>query len=232
MMIILLLGAPGVGKGTQSALLCEQLDMAHVASGDLLREHRRNGTPLGKQADEYLRRGDLVPDKLVIDMILERLSAPDCARGVILDGFPRTVTQAAALDATLARQGTQVERALYIKADPQILLDRLSGRWICRGCQNSFHERFNPPRVRGVCSHCGGELYQRDDDRRDVAENRLHVYFEQTLPVISYYRGRGALVEVNGDQEIGAVTEDLLAALTPAPAYLLMNESARLSSFA
>jgi adenylate kinase len=219
-MIIILLGAPGAGKGTQAELLCEQLGVVSIASGNLLRDNIRNGTPLGMRADEYMQRGELVPDKLVIDMLTARLKAPDVARGVILDGFPRTVGQAEALDSTLAAQGRRVDRALYIKVDNEALLDRLSGRWICRNCQASYHEKFNPPRVGGVCDLCGGELYQRNDDRRDVMENRLRVYFEQTLPVIQYYRDNGMLIEIDGAQDIEKVNADLLAAVGPIPAVI------------
>ncbi|MGI8586647.1 MAG: adenylate kinase [Chloroflexia bacterium] len=213
MMIILLLGAPGAGKGTQADILSERLHMAHVASGDLLREHRRNGTDLGKLADGYIQRGELVPDDLVIDILVARLEADDCAGGVILDGFPRTVAQANALDKSLALRGERVDKALYIKVSHDALIDRLAGRWMCRKCNSTYHEKFNPPPVAGVCGNCGGELYQREDDRRDVVEHRLDVYFEQTMPVIEYYRVHDSLAEINGEQEIDRVTEDLMSAI-------------------
>lgn len=219
-MIILLLGAPGAGKGTQAEVLSNQLDMVHIASGDLLRENRKKGTPLGKLADEYIKRGELVPDHLVIDMITTRLKAADCARGVILDGFPRTVAQAEALDTTLALTGKRVNRALYIRVGDAALIDRLSGRWICRNCQASYHEKFNPPQVPGVCDICGGDLYQREDDRREVAVNRLRVYFEQTFPVIAYYRKLDSLAEIDGEQEIDRVSHDLIAAIERPPEIL------------
>jgi adenylate kinase len=219
-MIIILLGGPGVGKGTQAELLGEQLGLVTIASGNLLRENIRTGTSLGVRANEYMQRGELVPDGLVIDMVTARLKAPDVARGVILDGFPRTLEQAQALDAYLAAQRKRVDRALYIKAPDEILLDRLSGRWICRNCQASYHEKFNPPRVAGVCDLCGGELYQRNDDRRDVMENRLRVYFDQTMPVIQYYQSNDMLIEVDGAQEIEKVAADLLAAVGPIPAVM------------
>ncbi|HUS16285.1 MAG TPA: adenylate kinase [Chloroflexia bacterium] len=212
-MIILLLGAPGAGKGTQSEVLSHRLGMVHVASGDLLRENRRNGTPLGKLADDYIRRGALVPDGVVIEMITHRLEAADCTRGVILDGFPRTVVQAESLDRTLAPQGKRVDKALYIKVAHDALIDRLSGRWICRNCQSSYHEKFNPPLVDRVCDACGGELYQRDDDRREVAEHRLEVYFEQTMPVIEYYRRNDSLEEIDGEQDIECVSAALMAGI-------------------
>ncbi len=219
-MIIVLIGPPGAGKGTQAEILSTRLGMAHVASGDLLRVNRQNGTPLGKLADEYLQRGELVPDGLVINMITTRLQAVDCAQDVILDGFPRTLPQAEALDATLAKDGQRVDRALYIKVPTDELLDRLSGRWICRNCQTTYHEKFNPPPAPGVCGHCGGELYQREDDRRDVAEHRLRVYFEQTMRVIEYYRKRGALTEIDGAQDIDKVTGDLMSAIGRGPSII------------
>jgi len=220
-MIIILLGAPGAGKGTQADLIGERLGLVTIASGNLLRENIGNGTPLGLRADAYMQRGELVPDGLVIDMVTARLKAPDVARGVILDGFPRTLGQAQALDANLAAQHKQVDRALYLKVTDEALLDRLSGRWICRNCQASYHEKFNPPRVGGVCDLCGGELYQRNDDRRDVMENRLRVYFDQTMPVIEYYQANGTLVEIDGAQDIEKVGEDLLAAVGPVPAVVV-----------
>ena len=214
-MIIVLLGGPGAGKGTQAELLSERLGLVTIASGNLLREHIGNGTPLGLRANEYMQRGELVPDTLVIDMVTARLKAPDVARGVLLDGFPRTLGQAQALDANL-----RVDRALNIKVPDEVLLDRLAGRWICRNCQASYHEKFNPPRVGGVCDLCGGELYQRSDDRRDVMENRLRVYFDQTMPVIQYYRANGMLIEVDGAQDIEKVAADLMAAVGPLPAVI------------
>src|SRR3954451_14435784 len=216
-MIIMLLGAPGAGKGTQADVLSERLEMPHVASGDLFRENIKKGTPLGKLASQYMNRGELVPDAVVIDMIVDRLAAPDTAHGVILDGFPRTVPQAEALAATLAKDGQRVDQALYIKVGTSTLLDRLSGRWICRNCGASYHEKFNAPVLSGACDACGGELYQRPDDRRDVAENRLEVYFRDTLPVIDYYRRCGILVEIDGEREIRQITADLLTVLCRQP---------------
>jgi adenylate kinase len=212
-MIIVLLGAPGAGKGTQAEILSDRLEIPHIASGDLLRENIKRGTPLGKLADQYMSRGELVPDEVVINMISTRLAAPDTAQGIILDGFPRTVPQAEALATTLAPDGRRVDRVFYVKVSTETLLDRLSGRWICRTCGASYHEKFNQPAVPCVCDVCRGELYQRNDDRRDVAENRLDVYFRDTLPVIDYYDRHGALIEIDGEQAIAQVTADFLAAL-------------------
>jgi adenylate kinase len=210
-MILLLLGAPGAGKATQAEILRERLHMAHVSSGDLFRLHMKNETPLGLAAKQYYDRGELVPDGLVIDMIMDRLNEPDTAHGVILDGFPRTVAQAEALGVRLAAHGEQLGAALYIHVPTETLLDRLSGRLLCRECGTVYHEKFNPPRMAGVCDICGGELYQRGDDTRETAENRLRVYFDQTRPVIEYYRRHGMLEEVDGLQSIEQVTADLLA---------------------
>ncbi len=223
--VVLLLGAPGAGKGTQARFLAEGLGVPHVASGDLLREHRRRGTKLGRAAQAYMDRGDLVPDDLVVDMVVERLDEPDAAGGVLLDGFPRTLAQARALDERLAAKGGRVRAALYLEVPRASLVERLAGRWLCRDCQASYHERFNPPTRPGTCDACGGTLYQRPDDRREVVEKRVSVYFEQTVPVVEYYAARGVLRRVDGDRAIAAVRTDLLRAAglepnarTPPPA--------------
>jgi len=212
-MILILLGAPGAGKGTQSEILSQKLQMPHVSSGDLLRENRKRGTELGKAAEGYMDRGELVPDDLIIEMILDRLSLPDATHGVLLDGFPRTLPQAAALDEALDRNGKRVNGALYINVPEDVLLDRLSGRLTCRNCGHVYHEKFAPPKVPGVCDVCGGELYQREDDKRETALKRLSVYFDQTRPIIGYYRDAHKLNEVNGQQPIDKVTQDLVSYL-------------------
>lgn len=212
-MITILLGAPGAGKGTQAVVLEERLALPHVASGDLFRENVKAGTELGRQARVYMDRGELVPDSVTIAMVMERLAKDDCRRGVILDGFPRTVEQARALEAALAKQGKIVDGVLYFQVASETLLARLSGRWICRQCQANYHTVFNPPKEPGKCDACGGELYQRPDDKRETAEHRLEVYFAQTIPLIEYYRRKGLLIEINGEQGIEQVTGDLLAAI-------------------
>ncbi|HEY8490378.1 MAG TPA: adenylate kinase [Dehalococcoidia bacterium] len=212
-MHIVLLGAPGAGKGTQAETLVRETGLLHVSTGDMIREAMQQGTEAGKQAKAYYDRGDLVPDGIIIRMLLDRIAQPDAAKGFILDGFPRNVEQARALDAALTERGGGIDRVLYIKVSREELLDRLSGRWLCRRCGAVYHEKFQPPRTPGVCDRCGGELYQRSDDTRETAENRLRVYFEQTAPLIDYYRERGKLVEVNGEQPVEAVGRDLLAAL-------------------
>jgi adenylate kinase len=211
--VVLLLGAPGAGKGTQARFLVELLGVPHVASGDLLRDHRRRDTSLGREAQEYMDRGDLVPDSLVVDMIAERLDWPDAASGAVLDGFPRTLAQAQALEKRLARDGSRIRAVVYIDVPTSVLVERLSGRWLCRDCQSSFHELFSPPQAAGVCDNCGGELYQRTDDKREVVANRVGVYMRDTLPVVERYECKGLLQRINGDQSIDAVRSDLRRAL-------------------
>jgi adenylate kinase len=217
--VVLLLGAPGAGKGTQARFLVDLLGAPHVASGDLLRTHRERGTRLGRQAKAYMDRGDLVPDALVIDMILDRLAQPDAAEGALLDGFPRTCPQAEALEARLAERGGGVKAAIYVDVPMDVLIDRLAGRWLCRACQASYHEIFNPPARGGRCDLDQGELYQRPDDRREVVSKRVEVYLRDTLPVIEHYQELGLLRRVDGNQPIGAVRAALAAAIetTAAP---------------
>lgn len=212
-MNIVLLGAPGAGKGTQAEMLAEQLGIPHIATGDLFREALRGDTPLGRQAKEYIDRGELVPDEVTIAMVRERLSAGDTVHGAILDGFPRTVEQAEALDQILAERGRKVDLVVFIRVRPEVLLQRLSGRWICRDCQGVYHVLYNPPKRPGVCDVCGGPLYQREDDRPETQRHRIDVYLAQTAPLVEYYRRRGLLVEIDGEQEIARVQEDLRKAV-------------------
>jgi adenylate kinase len=210
---IVLLGPPASGKGTQAARLKEALNLPHVASGDLFRENLKNETELGRKAKVYMDRGELVPDDVTIAMVMERLSRPDCAGGAILDGFPRTIAQAEALGRALAERGHEISVVPYVAVPDEVLVERVSGRRLCRVCGESYHVRFNPPKQPGVCDNDGGELYQRDDDRPETVRKRLQVYWEQTSPLIDYYRGQGVLVEIDGDQPIDAVTAGLRAAV-------------------
>lgn len=212
-MYLILLGAPGAGKGTQAATLTKELGLVQIASGDLFREAQKKGTELGLLAKSYMEKGALVPDEITIKMILQRLAAPDCARGCILDGFPRTLDQARGLEQALAKQNKSIDKVLYIKVSTEELIKRLSGRWICRNCQTPYHVVNNPPKVAGKCDVCGGELYQRADDTVETAKKRLGVYFAQTAPLIDYYRKAGKLVEVDGDKNIDEVARESLAAL-------------------
>jgi adenylate kinase len=210
-MRVIILGAPGAGKGTQAALLSEKLGLAHIASGDLFRQAQDRGDELGAIAKSYMERGLLVPDEVVIEMILERIAAPDCIQGFILDGFPRTMQQAQALDHALRANG--IDQVLYIKVSDEELIRRLSGRLLCRNCQAPYHVINNPPRMPGRCDLCGGELYQRPDDDEETVRKRIEVYMAQTMPVIDYYAKMGKLTAVDGEQDIEAVSNDLLAAL-------------------
>jgi adenylate kinase len=212
-MIIILIGGPGAGKGTQSEILEQQLQMVHVSSGDLLRDHVKRGTELGKAADKYMSDGGLVPDTLVIEMIEDRLQEPDTERGVLLDGFPRTPPQARALDDALDLKGRRVNMVLYINVDDETMINRTSGRLMCRKGGHIFHEKFKPPKVPGTCDECGGELYQRKDDTRETAVKRVAEFHELTEPIVEYYRSRGVLCEVDGTQSVEEVTEDLLSCL-------------------
>lgn len=212
---ILLLGAPGAGKGTQAAFLTEKLGIPHVASGDLFRAAIANQTELGKLAKSYMDRGELVPDDVTIAMVMERLSQPDCAGGALLDGFPRTIEQAKALEKALAERGSRLALVLYIRASEATLLERLGGRWTCRQCGAVYHERFNPPKQPGVCDACGGELYQRPDDQPETQRRRIRVYLEQTTPLIAYFKERGLLVEIDGEQDVESVRQAVEEALEP-----------------
>lgn len=201
-MNIILLGPPGCGKGTQAKMLTEKYKIPQVSTGDILRESVKNETPLGLQAKSYMDSGKLVPDGVVIGIIQERLRKPDCQSGFILDGFPRTVVQAQALDNTLGTMQQKIEHVISITVDDEQLLGRLTGRRTCRSCGAMFHVLFNPPKKEGCCDVCSGELYQRDDDKEETILNRLNVYKQQTAPLIDYYQNKGWLRTINGIGEI------------------------------
>jgi len=212
-MHIIFLGAPGAGKGTQATEVAQELKLAHIATGDLFRQAQEQGTELALQAKTYMEKGMLVPDEITIQMVLERISGPDCQSGVIFDGFPRNLKQAEALDEALAEQGKAIDKVIYIKVSEEELLSRLSGRWICRQCQTPYHAVNSPPEVWGKCDRCGGELYQRADDTVETVKRRLNVYFEETAPLIDYYTRAGKLVEVEGEGDVGGVEKRILEAL-------------------
>jgi len=210
---IIFLGAPGAGKGTQAATVAEKLKLAHIATGDMFREAQKQETELAKQAKGYMEKGMLVPDEITIQMVLERITAPDCERGVIFDGFPRTLEQAKALDEALERQSKMIDSVVYIKVTDAELLERLGGRWICRQCQTPYHMVNSPPRTPGRCDRCGGELYQRPDDTPETVKKRLRVYFAETAPLIDYYARAGKLLEVGGEGSVDEVRERILTSL-------------------
>ncbi len=210
---IVFLGPPGAGKGTQAKILAKRINLPHISTGDIFRENISQQTALGRLAQEYTEKGELVPDDVTIGMIRERLQRPDCARGAILDGFPRTLAQAEALDNLLAEFNSQVSLVPFIQVDDDVLVTRLAGRWICRAAGHIFHEKFNPPARPGVCDFDGSALYQRKDDLPETVRFRIQVYRENTAPLVAYYRQKGLLLEVNGEQPIEKVTAALLAAL-------------------
>ncbi len=203
-MNLVLFGPPGVGKGTQGERFSSEHGMSHLAMGDILRAAVRDETGAGKQARAYMDAGKLVPDALVVSMIEDRMAA-DAAAGFLLDGFPRNVAQAEALDAMLARHGLTLDKVVFMDAPESHLLERLSGRLVCRACGFGFHRHYSPPREAGRCDRCGGELSQREDDRGDVVVHRLHVYNEQTEPLVAYYRGKAGFIKLDASGEMQAV---------------------------
>lgn len=207
---LVMLGAPGAGKGTQARLMEDNLGIPQVSTGDLFRYNLSKETELGLLAKSYMDKGILVPDDVTVRMVEERLSRPDCAAGAILDGFPRNLDQASALDDLLAKLGHRVTKALYTAVEREDLIARLTGRRICKSCQAAYHVLFNPPAEEGVCDDCGGELYQRADDSRETVEKRLEVYFEQTAPLIDYYRDKSVLAEIDGGGTIEQVQEQVV----------------------
>lgn len=212
-MRLVFLGAPGAGKGTQAAIVAARLGLAHIASGDLFRHALEQGSELGLKVRSYLAKGELVPDEITISMVRERLSASDCQQGVILDGFPRNLEQAWALDKALKERGNSIDEAVYIKVGEEELIKRLSGRRVCRNCQTPYHLTGSPPQAAGVCDKCGGELYQRPDDTPATVRNRLKVYFEQTMPLIDYYSRAGKMLEVTGEGSPAEVSQRIISAI-------------------
>lgn len=212
-MNLIMAGPPGAGKGTQAAMLAERLGITHVASGDLFREALKAETELGLTAKSYMDRGELVPDEVTIAMIRERLLKPDCDEGIILDGFPRTIEQAKALKELLVEQEKTIDAALFIDASEDELVRRLSSRWTCLNCQAIYNLISNPPREKGKCDICGGELYQRADDLPETVRNRIRVYWDQTSPLIDYYRDEGLLITIESEGGIDRVQAKILEAL-------------------
>jgi len=214
---VVLMGPPGAGKGTQAGTVASLVGVTHVASGDLLRELVKQDTDQSRKVKAYMDRGELVPDELTLAIVMDRLSQPDTQSGFILDGFPRTVAQAQALDQRLEATGRQIDRVINLVVPDDVLLARLSGRWLCGNCHASYHTVFSPPKVSGICDRCGGTLYQRSDDTLETARHRVEVYEHDTLPVLDYYRTTHELVDVPGDRSVGEVSEALRAAIMTPP---------------
>ncbi|CQR71631.1 Adenylate kinase [Sporomusa ovata DSM 2662] len=212
-MFILLMGPPGAGKGTQAAQLVENFKIPHISTGDMFRAAVKEGTELGKQAKACMDAGGLVPDSVTIGIVKERLAKDDCQKGFILDGFPRTIAQAEALDRTLAELTIKLDRVVNITAPGSELVGRMTGRRICKGCGATYHVVFNAPKQNGICDKCSGELYQRDDDQEKTVINRLSVYQVQTQPLIEYYQDKGLYTEINGLQPIQTVLKDIVDSL-------------------
>ena len=212
-MKVILLGPSGAGKGTQAALIAESLGVPQLSSGELFRDHQQRDTELGRLARTYMKRGALVPDSLTIKMVMGWVESNREANGFLLDGFPRTLPQAQALDAALAQGGGSIDVALYIKVPTEVLIRRITGRLLCRGCTNTFHQEFAAPSQPGVCDRCGGELYRREDDNPEAAQKKIKVYLDETQPLIEYYRAAGKLAEVDGDQSVKDVSGAIKAAL-------------------
>jgi len=212
-MYIIMLGAPGAGKGTQADILSQEMDLPHIASGDLFRQALEKKTEVGLLAKGYMNKGELVPDEITIKMILERINQPDCASGCLLDGFPRTLHQARVLDEALREQGKTIDKAIYIEVPNAELVKRLSGRRLCRVCQTPYHVISSPPKTPGKCDKCGGELYQRSDDREETVKDRLNIFFAQTFPILDYYKNQNKLIRVNGNLGMQGVAREIISAL-------------------
>lgn len=212
-MKIIMLGAPGAGKGTQAKKIADKYSVPHISTGDIFRANIKNNTELGQKAKTYMDKGELVPDELVVDLIMDRFKEADCANGYVLDGFPRTIPQAEALDAALRAQEESVDYAINVEVPDENIIRRMSGRRACVGCGATYHIQYNPTKVEGVCDACGERLILRADDKPETVKNRLTVYHEQTQPLIDYYSKKGVLAEVDGTKEMENVFGDIVAIL-------------------
>ena len=209
-MKIIMLGAPGAGKGTQAKKIAAQYSLPHISTGDIFRANIKNNTELGQKAKTYMDKGELVPDSLVVDLIMDRFKEADCANGYVLDGFPRTIPQAEALDNALKANGEKVDFAINVEVPDENIINRMSGRRACVGCGATYHIKYNPTKVEGVCDACGEKLILRDDDKPETVKNRLSVYHEQTQPLIDYYNKAGVLAEVDGTKDMEDVFKDIV----------------------
>jgi adenylate kinase len=212
-MYIIMLGAPGAGKGTQADILSQEMDLPHIASGDLFRQALEERTEIGLLAKSYMDKGELVPDEITIKMVMERINQSDCASGCLFDGFPRTLHQAEVLDKSLKERGKSIDKAIYIEVPSEELVKRLSGRRLCRVCQTPYHIINSPPKTPGKCDKCGGELYQRSDDREETVKERLNIFFVQTVPILDYYKKQNKLISVNGNLGMQGVAREIISAL-------------------
>ena len=212
-MYVILLGAPGAGKGTQVNNIAEKLNLVQLSTGDLFRKATNNGTELGKMALNFMKEGKLVPDEITISIVMDQLDIVDNKSGVVFDGFPRSLKQAEALDKGLLEKNKSINKVVYINVTEEELIKRLSGRWVCRNCQAPYHNVVSPPKEKGKCDKCGGELYQRPDDTEEIVKKRIKVYFTETAPLIEYYRKSGKLLEIDGKGEINEISMKIMDAL-------------------
>lgn len=212
-MRLVLLGPPGAGKGTQASAIVKKYNIPHISTGDIFRANIKEGTELGKKAKEYMDKGLLVPDELVVDLVKDRLNQKDCSEGFLLDGFPRTVKQAEALDAELLSMGIGLDKVINIDADSKILIERAIGRRVCKECGATYHIKFNPPKNEGICDNDNMALFQRDDDVEETVATRINVYFEQTQPLIDYYQQKGLILNIDGTKPIDDIFETIVEAL-------------------
>lgn len=212
-MKLVILGPPGAGKGTQAEYIVERYNIPHISTGDIFRENIKNNTELGKEAKSYMDKGLLVPDDLVIALVEDRLNKADAKEGFLLDGFPRTVAQAVSLDSILDKNNDKLTKVINISVDPEILIERVVGRRVCKTCGMTYHVKFNPPKEEGICDKDGTKLIQRDDDTEETVKTRISVYFDQTAPLIDYYRAQNLLVDIDGAKDIDKVFEDIVNGL-------------------
>ncbi|NLL81200.1 MAG: adenylate kinase [Tissierellia bacterium] len=212
-MRLILLGPPGAGKGTQASAIVKKYNIPHISTGDIFRSNIKEGTELGMKAKGYMDKGLLVPDEVVVSIVKDRLTHDDCANGFLLDGFPRTVNQAEALDAELSSMGLKLDRVINIEADSSILIERAIGRRICKECGATYHIKFNPPKVEGICDNDGSSLYQRDDDIEETVATRINVYLEQTQPLIDYYKEKKLILNIDGTESIDDIFNNIIEGL-------------------
>jgi adenylate kinase len=212
-MKIIMLGAPGAGKGTQAQMIAEKYNIPHISTGDIFRANIKNGTELGKKAKEFIDKGQLVPDELTVELLLDRVANDDCKNGYVLDGFPRTIPQADVLDSELTKLGDKVDYAINVDVPDENIVRRMSGRRACLKCGATYHIEHIPPKTEGICDKCGSELVQREDDKPETVQNRLSVYHEQTQPLIEYYDKKNILKTVNGTKDMQEVFSDIIGIL-------------------